>query len=48
MEILFIADLLTNELQEKVMMYSICYIFTISRLNAQFFKKIALEMITGQ
>ena len=47
MEILFIADLLTNELQEKVMMYSICYI-TISRLHVQPFKKIALEMIIGQ
>ena len=38
------ADLLSNRLHEKVMM---CYI-TKSRLDAQFVKKIALEMLIGQ
>ena len=38
------ADRLSNGLHEKVM---ICYI-TKSRLDIQFVKKIALEMVTGQ
>ena len=38
------ADLLSNRLHEKVMM---CYITKI-RLDAQFVKKIALEMVIGQ
>ena len=42
MEKLFMADLLSNGLHEKVMIYSICYI-TKSRLDVQFVKKIPLE-----
>ena len=42
MEMLFMADLLTNGLHEKVIICSICYI-TKSRLNIQFAKKIPLE-----
>ena len=41
------VDLLTNELHEKVMICSMCYI-TKSRLDVQFVKKIPLEMVIGQ
>ena len=44
MEKLFMADLRSNELHEKVM---ICYI-TKSRLDVQFVKKIPLEMVIGR
>ena len=45
---LFIANLLSNGLHEKVMMcYIICYIIK-SRLDVQFVKKILLEMVIGQ
>ena len=36
------ANLLSNGLREKVMIYSICYV-TKSRLDVQFVKKIPLE-----
>ena len=41
------ADLLPNGLHEKVMICSICYI-TKSRLDVQFVKKIASEMVIVQ
>ena len=44
MKKLFIADLLPNRLHEKVMASSIYYI-TKSRLDVQFIKYIALEMV---
>ena len=44
MEKLFMIDLLPNGLCEKVMIYFICYI-TKYRLDAQFVKKIRLEMV---
>ena len=44
MEKLFMANLLTNGLHEKIMICSICYI-TKSRLDVQFVKKIPLEMV---
>ena len=44
MEKLFMANILTNGLHEKVMICSICYI-TKSRLDVQFVKKIPLEMV---
>ena len=45
---LFIANLLSNGLHEKVMMcYIICYI-TKRRLDVQLVKKIPLEMVIGQ
>ena len=47
MEKLFMANLLPNGLQEKVMICSICYITKI-RLNVQLVKKIPLEMVIGQ
>ena len=47
MEKLFLAELLPNGLQEKVMIFSICYI-TKSRLDEQFVKKIPLEMAISQ
>ena len=47
MEMQFMADLLPNRLQEKVMICSICYI-TESRLDVKFVKKIPLEMTIGQ
>ena len=46
-EKLFMADLLSNELHEKVIIFSICYI-TKSRLDVQFVKKISLEIDIGQ
>ena len=42
MEMLFMADLLPNELHEKVMISSMCYI-TKSRLDVQFVKKFPQE-----
>ena len=47
MEKLFMADLLSNELYEKIIVCSICCI-TKSRLSVQFVKKIPLEMVIGQ
>ena len=47
MEKLFIADLLRNGLQEKVMICSIYYIAK-SRFDVQFVKKIPMEMVIGQ
>ena len=44
MEKLFMGDLLPNELHEKAMICSICYI-TKSRLDVEFVKKIPLEMV---
>ena len=41
------ADLLPNELHEKVTICSIYYI-TKSRLDVQFVKKIPVEMLIGQ
>ena len=41
------AELPPNELHEKVMICSICYI-TKSRLDVQFVKRIPLEMVIGQ
>ena len=41
------ADLLSNELYEKIIVCSICCI-TKSRLSVQFVKKIPLEMVIGQ
>ena len=43
----FMADLLPNGLHEKIMICSICYTIK-SRLDAQFVKKIPLEMVIGQ
>ena len=47
MEKLFMADLRSNGLPEKVMMLCYCYI-TKSRLDVQFVKKIPLEMVIGR
>ena len=48
MEKLFMADLLPNELHEKVIMIcSISYI-TKSRLDVQFVKKTPLKMVINQ
>ena len=49
MEKLFMADLRSNGLLEKVMIcyVMLCYI-TKSRLDVQFVKKIPLEMVIGR
>ena len=47
MEKLFMTDLPSNGLPEKVMKCSICYI-TKSRLDVLFVEKIPLEMVIGQ
>ena len=47
MEKLFMAELPPNELHEKVMICSICYI-TKSRLDVEFVKKMPLEWVIVQ
>ena len=47
MEKLFMAELSPNELHEKVMICSICYI-TKSRLDVEFVKKMPLEWVIVQ
>ena len=42
------ADLLSNGLHGKVMICYIIMLYTESRLDIQFVKKIALEMAIGQ
>ena len=44
MKKLFMADLPSNGLREKVMICSVCYI-TRNRLDVHFNKKIPLEMV---
>ena len=48
MEKLFMDDLPSNGLHEKVMIFSICYIITKSRLDVQLVKKIPLVMVIRQ
>ena len=47
MEKLFMAELPPNELHEKVMICSICYI-TKRRLDVEFVKKMPLEWVIVQ
>ena len=41
------ADLLSNGVHEKIMIFILCYI-TKSRLDIQFVEKIPLEMVISQ